>query len=107
MLYSLPTSRYLVLGKDIMPKATLTSKGQVTIPKEVRERLGLEQGDQLMFRFDEGGRLTVEPVSPSILGDLPGLLRHRAGPRPVPVEEMDEAVRKAAGRRFRREVGRD
>ncbi|HLX08083.1 MAG TPA: AbrB/MazE/SpoVT family DNA-binding domain-containing protein [Thermoanaerobaculia bacterium] len=87
-----------------MPKTTLTSKGQVTIPKEIRQRLGLRQGDQLIFHFDESGRLTVEPASPNLLGDLPGLLHHRAGKRPATIEEMDEAVRKAARKRFVRET---
>jgi len=76
-----------------MSRSTLTSKGQVTIPKEVRERLGLKQGDQLIFRFDEAGRLTVEPQTPRLLGSLPGLLRHLAGERPATIEEMKEAVR--------------
>jgi antitoxin PrlF len=89
-----------------MPRATLTSKGQVTIPHEIRRRLGLKQGDQLVFRFDERGRLTMEPAAPMVLGDLPGLLRHRAGERPVTVEEMDEAVRERAGKRFQRETRR-
>ncbi len=87
-----------------MPKTTLTSKGQVTIPKEIRQRLGLRQGDQLIFHFDESGRLTVEPASRNLLGDLPGLLHHRAGKRPATIEEMDEAVRKAARKRFVRET---
>ena len=44
-----------------MRKATLTSKGQLTIPKEVRERLGLEPGDGLIFEFEDGSvRLRVE-----------------------------------------------
>jgi antitoxin PrlF len=89
-----------------MPRTTLTSKGQVTIPKEIRQRLGLRQGDQLIFRFDERGRLTVEPAAPNLLGDLPGLLRHRAGKRPATIEEMDEAVRERAGKRFLRETRR-
>ncbi len=89
-----------------MPKTTLTSKGQVTIPREIRLRLGLKQGDQLNFRFDEAGRLTVEAASPNILGDLPGFLRHRAGKRPATIEEMDEAVREGAGKRFVRETKR-
>jgi antitoxin PrlF len=89
-----------------MPRATLTSKGQVTIPHEIRQRLGLKQGDQLVFRFDERGRLTMEPAAPKVLGDLPGLLRHRAGKRPATVEEMDEAVRERAGKRFQRETRR-
>ncbi|CAN5910515.1 AbrB/MazE/SpoVT family DNA-binding domain-containing protein [soil metagenome] len=36
-----------------MGKATLTSKGQVTIPKAVREQLGLKSGDRLVFEIDE------------------------------------------------------
>jgi len=89
-----------------MPKTTLTSKGQVTIPKEIRERLGLRQGDQLIFRFDDRGALTVEPAAPNLLGDLPGLLRHRASKRPATIEEMDEVVRRRAGQRFVRETKR-
>ena len=89
-----------------MPKATLTSKGQVTIPKEIRQRLGLRQGDQLIFGFDETGRLTVEPAALNLLGDLPGLLHHRAGKRPATKEEMDQAVREEAGKRFVRETRR-
>jgi antitoxin PrlF len=90
----------------MMPRTTLTSKGQVTIPKEIRQRLGLRQGDQLIFHFDERGRLTVEPADPNPLGDLPGLLHHRAAQRPATIEEMDEAVRQRAGRRFLRETRR-
>lgn len=77
-----------------MPKSTVTSKGQITIPKEVRERLGLKVGDKLVFRFDRKGRLVVEPESADRLGGVPGLLHHLAGDRPVTVEEMDEAIRR-------------
>lgn len=79
-----------------MSKSTLTSKGQVTIPREVRERLGLKVGDRLVFRFEDDGRLLVEPESHGQLGRLPGLLRHLAPERPVAVEEMQEAVRRRA-----------
>jgi antitoxin PrlF len=80
-----------------MPVSTVTSKGQVTIPKQVRERLGLKVGDRLVFRFDRQGRLVVEPESRERLGAVPGLLHHLAGARPVTVEEMDEAVRRHLG----------
>jgi antitoxin PrlF len=83
-----------------MPKSTLTSKGQVTIPKPVRDRLGLKQGDRLIFRFDEGGRLTIEPEAPKPLGRLKGLLHHLAGETPATVEEMKEAVRMRARKKF-------
>jgi antitoxin PrlF len=89
-----------------MARTTVTSKGQVTIPKEVRQRLGLRQGDQLIFRFEDGGKLIVEAARPSPLGDLPGLLRHRAGKRPITVEEMQAAVRAKAARQFIRETKR-
>jgi antitoxin PrlF len=88
-----------------MSASTLTSKGQVTIPKEVRERLGLKEGDRLVFRFDNEGNLLVRPEARSPLGRLPGLLHHLAGERPVTVEEMNEAVKRRAAKRFR-EPGR-
>jgi antitoxin PrlF len=76
-----------------MPKSTLTSKGQVTIPKAVRERLGVKVGDRLVFRFDRDGRLVVAPESPDRLGAVPGLLGHLARSSSVSLEEMDEAIR--------------
>lgn len=89
-----------------MASSTLTSKGQITIPKQVRDRLGVREGDRLVFRFDERGQLIVRPESTSPLGQLPGLLRHLAKDRPVSVEEMKEAVKRRAGERFRSKVAR-
>ncbi len=44
-----------------MSRAILTSKGQLTVPKEVRERLGLKNGDRVVFEFEEDSvRLRVE-----------------------------------------------
>lgn len=83
-----------------MPTATLTSKGQITIPKEIRSRLGLKRGDRLEFRLDRQGRLTLSPaVEPAFLR-LAGLLGHRAGAKPLSVEEMKEAVRRRARRKL-------
>jgi antitoxin PrlF len=55
--------------------ARITSKGQVTIPKAVREALELGEGDQVVFRVIEGGR--------AILARTPDLLE-LAGSVPVP-----------------------
>lgn len=43
--------------------ATLTSKGQVTIPVEIRERLGLQQGDQIEFT-SENGKMVIRKFIP-------------------------------------------
>lgn len=43
------------------PRAILTSKGQITIPQEVRQRLGLRQGDQIEFVIEDGVTV-VRPV---------------------------------------------
>ena len=52
--------------------ATLTAKGQVTMPKAVREALGLRQGDQLSWELEDGA-VRVEPVTPLDLTYLRGL----------------------------------
>lgn len=85
-----------------MPTSTLTSKGRLTIPKEVRDRLGVQEGDRIVFQFDEQGRVILRPGDPDPLGNLVGLLRHRAKDRPVAVEEMDEAMRDSRVSRYSR-----
>ena len=85
-----------------MATATMTSKGQVTVPREVRTRLGLRAGDRLEFEFDESGRLFLEAKKESPLGRLPGLLQHLAKDRPVTIEEMNQAIRERAVEKWRR-----
>jgi AbrB family looped-hinge helix DNA binding protein len=82
-----------------MPSSTLTSKGQTTIPKEIRSRLRLKPGDRLEFVVDDAGRVLVIPGTVDV-GALKGVL-----PRPrrrVSLEEMDGAIREGATRRVRR-----
>ena len=55
---------------NTMVISTITSKGQTTIPKEIRERYHLKAHDQLLFKPD-GGRIIVKPISGTIL-DLRG-----------------------------------
>jgi len=81
-----------------MPTATLTSKGQVTIPKAVRDLLGLEAGDQLEFVFEDArSRVLLRPGNRDA-GGLKGLL-HVPGRRPVSIRRMDEAIRRAHKKR--------
>ncbi|MCP9917474.1 AbrB/MazE/SpoVT family DNA-binding domain-containing protein [Cyanobium sp. ATX 6F1] len=52
--------------------ATLTAKGQVTVPKAVREALGLRQGDQLSWMLEDGS-VRVRAIAPLDLAYLRGL----------------------------------
>jgi AbrB family looped-hinge helix DNA binding protein len=78
----------------------LTTKGQVTIPKEVRDHLGVETGDRLSFVVQEDGTVIVKPITRHVR-ELGGLLR-RPGQRIVSVAEMDQAI----ARRVRTRYGR-
>ena len=73
-----------------MPTAKVTSKGQVTIPRKIRELLRLKPGDQLEFIMDAEGKVTVRAGTLDVR-DLKGLL-HRPGRRAVSLEKMDAAI---------------
>ena len=73
-----------------MPRATITSKGQITLPKEVRTRLGVDAGDQVDFRIATDGTVTVVPLQGSA-HRLFGFL-HRRDLGGHSVEDMDKAV---------------
>lgn len=78
-----------------MPTATLTSKGQVTIPKEVRDKLGLDTGDRLAFRIREDGVVELAPENVDLMS-LYGSLKPRV--RGVSVEDMKATVRRMGSR---------
>ena len=80
-----------------MPRSTVTSKGQVTIPKPIRDSMGLQNGDQVDFVEEPDGRIYLRRACFDI-EDLRGLLK-RPGRKPVSVEEMNRVIRE---RKFRR-----
>ena len=77
----------------------VTSKGQTTVPKAVRKRLGMEPGSKLEW-IVEGERAFVT-VSTGRAVDLAGMLGNPLG-RTVSVEEMNESIAQAAVERFER-----
>ncbi|MGH9360943.1 MAG: AbrB/MazE/SpoVT family DNA-binding domain-containing protein [Thermoanaerobaculia bacterium] len=79
-----------------MPASTLTSKGQLTLPKAIRERLGVREGDRVEFRVTGTGQVLVEAAAVD-LRELRGRLKRKG--RAVSIEEMEQAVRKAGTRR--------
>lgn len=74
---------------------TLSSKGQVTIPVEIRNRLRLNVGDRIEFVIFESNRVEMIPQRGSV-GTLKGMVKW-AG-RPVSLAEMDEAIAMEAGK---------
>lgn len=72
--------------------ATLTSKGQITLPKEIRDRLGLDAGTMLDFQVLSDNTITARAVKPDARR-LRGLLKSpHAGP--LTIEQMDEGIAK-------------
>ena len=69
-----------------MSNATMTSKGQTTIPKDIRERLGLKAHDQLHFTLLPDGTVIMRAKKRS-LGDLYGAL-HKPGRKSLSVAAM-------------------
>ena len=70
--------------------ATLTSKGQITLPKEIRDRLGLDAGSMLDFQVLPDNTITARTVTPDARR-IRGLLKSpHAGP--LTVEHMDEGI---------------
>ncbi len=81
-----------------MTVATLTSKGQTTIPKQVREYLKLNPGDKLDFVIESEGRVVIRPAKLDVR-ELKGLLKRRDG-KVLSIEDMNAAIaRGAAGKR--------
>ncbi len=77
-----------------MITATITSKGQITIPKNIRDHLDLHAGDKISFIEDEDGSINLVPVKKP-LSVLKGLV-----PKPktaVSVEDMNNAIKRKAG----------
>ncbi len=74
-----------------MAKTRVTSKGQVTIPKEVRERLGLRPGDELEFVEEEGVFRLRKRLLPARLKKYRGYLKDLADRNP------DELVQEMRG----------
>ena len=73
--------------------STITSKGQTTIPKSIRDRLNLKAGDQVHFVVEEGGRVVLVPATVHVT-ELKGMM---PPPRKaVSLEQMEAAIEAGA-----------
>ena len=73
-----------------MATSTLTSKGQITIPKEIRQQVHLRIGQRVQFDVDSRGRVILSPQVHDVLS-LEGIVRRRRRGA-VSVREMNEAI---------------
>jgi AbrB family looped-hinge helix DNA binding protein len=81
------------MGKEpSMPTATVTSKGQLTLPKAIRDLLRLGAGDRVDFIVKDDGTVVLRPATVDVR-ELKGLL-HRKGRTSLSVEEMNAIIRR-------------
>ena len=78
---------------DPAMESAITMKGQATIPKAVREYLGLKPGDRLRFFLHPDGTVVLLPKLPA--RSLRGMLRSRRR-KPVSIEQMNNAIAEGA-----------
>ncbi|TAN22727.1 MAG: AbrB/MazE/SpoVT family DNA-binding domain-containing protein [Acidobacteria bacterium] len=80
-------------------QSTISSKGQTTIPKEIRDHLRLKPGDKVKFFIHPDGHVVILPMLP--VTALKGMLHAR---RRASLEEMAEAPVAGAAERYRRSL---
>jgi len=74
-----------------MSLSTLTSKGQITIPKELRESMSIDAGDKIEFIVNEQNEVVIKPITKKAI-DVFGQLNKYKKDKPVSIEEMNEAI---------------
>jgi AbrB family looped-hinge helix DNA binding protein len=84
-------------------QSAITSKGQATIPKAIREHLGVKPGDRVKFFILPDRRVIMLPVIP--VTALRGILKSKRR-RPVTIEEMNEGIVQAVVDRYKRATRR-
>jgi antitoxin PrlF len=80
-------------------ESAITIKGQATIPKPIRDHLGLKPGDRVKFFIHPNGSVVLLPKLP--VSSLRGILK-KPRRRPVTIEEMREAIVTGASEGFSR-----
>ena len=73
-----------------MSQATMTTKGQITIPAEVRKALNLNAGDKVVFITRESGEVVIFPATRDVKS-IKGMIQKPADP--VSLDAMDAAIK--------------
>ena len=82
-----------------MAAATLTTKGQLVIPKEIRDHMHLHPGDRIDFLVRDDGEVVIRSVTSDVHA-LKGLLQRKRR-KPVSIKAMNQAARKRSQRSSR------
>lgn len=82
-----------------MAQSIITSKGQVTIPKKVREILHLQRGDVVDFILKDDGSAILRPMAKSV-EDVFGMLAKKDG-KSLSLNDMDSQLREAIKKKYR------
>ncbi|MFY0684094.1 MAG: AbrB/MazE/SpoVT family DNA-binding domain-containing protein [Balneola sp.] len=83
-----------------MPSATITSKGQVTIPKKVRDKLHLKSGDTINFEVESANSARITSAKRS-RSEAYGIL-FREDQKAYTVEEMDEGITEYLRKKYKK-----
>ncbi len=87
-----------------MPNAKITSKGQITLPRAVRDQLRVGPGDRVAFRTREDGTVVVE-ADAADLRDIAARLRpYVEAVGPLSVEEIDASIGRGVAEEYERSV---
>lgn len=79
-----------------MNTTTLTSKGQITVPKPIRKRLNIKPGDRIHFFIEDDGTTVFMPAK-SDVRELKGILPKPE--KPVSIDAMNEAIAEGGSKR--------
>jgi AbrB family looped-hinge helix DNA binding protein len=80
---------------------TISSKGQVVVPAQLREQLGLKKGTRATWT-EEGGRLILMPITERLLDEIQGFLKPRPGEPSMFEEHFKERERERQREREKR-----
>lgn len=79
-------------------KATVTTKGQVTIPHFIRDQAKIVAGSQLDFQMDDDGNIIIRPINKDIT-NLKGIVKSKQK-KPVTLKQMKIAIQEGAKSKF-------
>jgi AbrB family looped-hinge helix DNA binding protein len=89
------TGRFIAANSGSRSHTTkVTSKGQITVPKPIREHLNLTKGDRIEFLIGVNGKVTIMPATADVR-ELKGLIAKPA--RKVTVADMNKAIEAEGG----------